>query len=119
MANEIESLPLTKDIKLVRGGDWHETINLFEDDKVTPKNTTGYDCVMTIFKEQNGEEFDSLTITNGKIVHTAASGQFNINLTATQIDAYNFSSAMRKIIITDASSGKVPLIVGRVTVAPY
>lgn len=119
MTVEIESLPLTKDIKIIKGGDWHETINLFEDDKVTAKNTTSYLCEMTIFEAQNGEVYDTLTIANGKIVHTPASGQFNLNLTATLIDAYDFSSALRKVVITDATGGKTVLVIGKVTVAPY
>lgn len=118
MTTELQALPLTKDITLVQGGDWHETINLFEDDQVTPKDTTSYTCEMTIMSGPNGEVYDTLTIASGEIVHTPASGQFNLNLTAATIATYDFISAVRKVIITDASGGKVPLIVGNVKVIP-
>jgi hypothetical protein len=116
MTTELQSLPLVQDITLVQGGDWHETINLFEDDQVTPKDTTGYTAEMTIFSSPNGETYDTLTIANGKITHTPASGQFNLDLTAAQIAEYDFTSAQRKFIITTDTGGKVPLIIGSVQV---
>lgn len=93
---EIIQQYLRDDIELVRGGDWHETINLYSDDAGTvPLDTTGYEMTMVILKSHpNGEEFDTLSVANGKIVHTPASGQFNLNLTAAEIDAYNFTAAV-------------------------
>lgn len=117
MTELIQGLPLTQDITLARGGDWHETINLFEDDKVTPKNTTGYSMTMTILSaHQNGEVYDTLTVSNGKIVHTPASGQFNLNLTAAQIDAYEFAAAVRRVVFDDGSGNLTPLLIGNVKV---
>lgn len=117
MTDTIQTLPITKDVQLARGGDWHETINLFEDDKVTPKDTTGYSMTMQILsKHQNGEVYDTLTVANGKIVHTPASGQFNLNLTAAEIDAYEFSSAVRRVVYDDGSGNTTPLLIGNVKV---
>ena len=113
MTDTIQPYPITKDFVLTRGGDWHETINLFEDDKVTPKDTTGYSMTMYILSaHQNGELYDTLTVANGKIVHTPASGQFNLNLTAAQIDAYDFSSCVRRVVFDDGSGNTTPLLIG-------
>lgn len=98
---EIIQQYLRDDIELVRGGDWHETINFYSDDAGTvPLDTTGYTLSMKIRKsEPNGLLFDELTVENGKIIHTPASGQFNLKLTAAEIDAYNFTMAVYRIIL--------------------
>lgn len=116
MTDTIEPFPITKNIQVARGGDWHMTINLFEDDKVTPKNTTGYTMTVTFMSAHNGEIYDQLTIANGKIVHTPASGQFNLNLTAAQIDPYDFATAVHRITFTDGSGNITPLAIGTVKV---
>lgn len=116
MTEIIQEYPIVLDITLRRFGDWHRTINLFADDKVTAKNTTGYTMTMNILsKPENGELYDTLTIANGKIVHTPASGQFNLNLTAAQISAYEFSSAVFQISMVDGSN-TTPLMSGMVKV---
>lgn len=105
---EIIQQYLRDDIELVRGGDWHETINFYSDDAGTvPLDTTGYTMSMTIQKSQpNGEPFDELTVENGKIVHTPASGQFNLNLTAAEIDEYNFTAATYRMVL-DYGDGNI------------
>ena len=113
----IQPFPIVKDIVLTRGGDWHETINLFEDDKVTPKNSTGYSMTMIILSaHQNGEVYDTLSVANGKIIHTPASGQFNLNLTAAEIDGYEFVNAVRRIVLDDGAGNLTPLLIGNVGV---
>lgn len=100
-----EAMPIRRDTKMKQGADWHWTIKLKEADGVTAKNTAGYSMTMTIKSAPNGEVYDILTIASGKIVHTSASGQFNLNLTAAQIALYDFSSAYFDIIIVDAGNG--------------
>jgi hypothetical protein len=117
MTETIKPFPIIKDIEITRGGDWHETIELLEDDKVTPKDTTGYTMSMFILsRHQNGDLYDTLTVANGKIVHTPVSGQFNLNLTAAQIDAYEFTSAVRRVVFDDGAGNTTPLMIGNVRV---
>ncbi len=97
---------LRDDIEFVLGGDWHETVNLYEDDEVTALDTTGYTMTMEIRSSTNGELYDSLTIANGKIVHTPAIGQFNFNLTAAEISAYEFKSAQYRTLL-DYGDGNI------------
>ena len=108
---------LRDDIELVRGGDWHETVNLYEDDGATPINSTGYSMTMYIMSaHQNGEVYDTLTIANGKIVHTPASGQFNFNLTAAEIDAYEFTSAVYRVLLDYGDGNKQIYRIGNIKV---
>jgi len=101
---------LEDDIVLVRGGDWHETIIAYEDDEVTPKDTTGWLMTMTILKRfPNGEEFDNLTTDGTRIVNTPANGQFNLNLTKAEIEAYNFTAAVYRMTI-DYGDGNVQVV---------
>lgn len=101
---------LRDDIEIVRGGDWHETVLVYEDDEVTPKDTTGWSMTRTIQKSYpNGEVYDTLTIANGKIVHTPANGQFNLNLTAAQIAAYDFTAAVYRDVF-DYGDGSTQVI---------
>lgn len=105
---------LTIDATLTKGGDWSETINLYEDDGETPQDTTGYDMTMTI-KSLGGEVFDTLTVGAG-ITHTPALGQFNIAIPSADIEAYTFQTAERRVIVTDAASVKTVIIIGNMTV---
>jgi len=108
---------LRDDIEIVRGGDWHETINFYEDDGTTPLDTTGYTMTMNILKSHpNGEPFDELTVASGNIIHTPASGQFNLSLTAAEIDEYNFTSAVFRMKL-DYGDGTVQVFrIGNVKV---
>jgi hypothetical protein len=115
--NETIQQYLRDDIEIVRGGDWHETVNLFEDDGVTPIDTTGYSITRTIMSShQNGEVYDTLTIDNGKIIHTPVSGQFNFNLTAAQIDAYEFTSAVYRDVLDYGDGNKQTYRLGSIKV---
>jgi hypothetical protein len=107
---------LRDDIELVLGGDWHETVNFFEDDEVTPQDTTGYTMTMTIFHASNGEVYDILTVANGKIIHTPASGQFNLNLTEAEISAYEFKSAGYRIVLDYGDGNKQTWRLGTIKV---
>ena len=106
MAGEIIEKYLNDDIELLRGGDWHETITLYEDDGVTPKDTTGYTMTMLIEQSVNGKTLDTLETDGTRIVHTPASGQFNFNLTKAEIEAYPFTSAIYRTSI-DYGDGNV------------
>lgn len=92
------------EIEFMLGGDWHETLNFFEDDEVTPLVTTGYSMTMQIFSEANGEVYDTLTAT-----HTPAAGQFNFDLTKDEIEAYEFKSASFRQVV-DYGDGNVQVI---------
>lgn len=107
---------LRDEIKFILKGDWHETINFYEDDEVTPLDTTGYSMTMDIFSSANGEVYDSLTEANGKITHTPASGQFNLDLTAAQIEAYDFKRAGFRIVLDYGDGTKQAWRVGTVKV---
>jgi len=91
----------------VRGGDWHETVLFYEDDEVTPKDTTGWEMTMLIQKSYpNGETYDTLTVANGKIEATPLNGQFNLNLTVAEIEAYDFTAGVYRMIV-DYGDGNV------------
>lgn len=101
---------LRDDIEIVRGGDWHETILFYEDDEVTAKDTTDWSMTMTIQKSYpNGEVYDTLTVANGKIETTPSNGQFNLNLTAAEIEAYDFTSAVYRMAV-DYGDGNTQVI---------
>jgi len=108
--------PVRRDTKFKRGADWHWTIKLKEANG-TAKDTTNYDMVMTIKSKANGETYDTLAV-GAEITHTPGSGQFAIELLAATIDAYDFSTAVYDVIITDASSGKTCPFYGEITVIP-
>lgn len=117
MTETITTYPIIWDAKITRGGDWRQTILLREDDGVTPKNTTGYSMTMTIMKSHpNGEVYDTLSTANGRIVNTTANGQFNIKLTAAEIDAYDFTTAVRRIVYDDGAGNTTPFAIGDVRV---
>lgn len=107
---------LKDEIELVLGGDWHETVNVFEDDEVTPKDTTGWSMTKTIFSTTNGEVYDTLTVANGKVTHTPASGQFNFDLTEATISAYEFKNAMYRDVVTYADGTKQTWRIGTIKV---
>lgn len=107
---------LKDDIELVRGGDWHETILCREDDEVTPKDTTNWTMTMTISKSENGEPFDTLTTDGTRIVNTPASGQFNLNLTAAEIEAYNWTTAVYRMLIDYGDGNKQIIRIGKIKV---
>ena len=88
---------LQDEMELVRKGDYRETFLFYEDDGVTPKNTTGWLMTMWITKGPNGEEFDTLTTDGVRIVNTPASGQFNLNILKAEIEAYNWTTADYRI----------------------
>lgn len=78
-------------ITLLRRGGYHRTIILWEDDKVTRKNTTGYTMFFEISK--NGKVIDTWSIAGGQIEHTPMQGQFNLRLTDADVLGYKFSVA--------------------------
>lgn len=101
---------LEDDIILLSGGDWHETITAYEDDGVTPKDTTGWLMTMTILKEfPNGKVYDTLETDATRIVNTPANGQFNLNITKTEIEAYSFVNAVYRLTI-DYGDGNVQVV---------
>lgn len=95
----------------VQGGDWYWSIQLMQDDNVTPINTTGYAMEFEIRNGQNGEVYDLLTIGDG-IVMTAASGLFTVGIPAVVINSYDWSSAKAKVIVTDNLGNKTPYFIG-------
>jgi hypothetical protein len=109
--------PILRDWKMKRGADWHRTIKLKESDGVTVRNTTGYSMTMTIKATPNGETYAALSIGNG-ITNSPASGQFNIDQTAAQVDLFDFSSAVYEVAITDAVGGKSIPFMGEMLLIP-
>jgi len=109
---------LRDDIEIVRGGDWHETWNLYSDNAGTvPLDTTGYTLTREIRKSHpNGELLDTLSVENGKIIHTPASGQFNLNLTEAEIDEYDFVSAVYRDVLDYGDGNKQVVRLGNVKV---
>lgn len=114
---EIIQQYLEDDIVLLRGGDWHETVVAYEDDGVTPVDTTDWEMSMTILKEfPNGKVYDTLETDGVRIVATPASGQFNFNLTAAEIEAYPFTSAVYRQTV-DYGDGNVQVFrIGKVVI---
>lgn len=107
MATIKSALPVTRDIRQKRGADFHWTVRLKENDGVTAVNTTGYSSTLTIKNGQNGEIYATITATN-----SAASGQFNYDITAAMLEGYDFSSADYEAQIVDSSGGKTIPFVG-------
>jgi hypothetical protein len=103
---EIIQQYLKDDIEFVRASDWHETILFYEDDGVTAKDTTDWTLTMTIQKSPNGEVFDTLETDGARIVNTPSNGQFNLNLTAAEVEAYDFTSAVYRMTV-DYGDGNV------------
>jgi len=110
-------LPVRRDIEIKRGMDWNWTIKLRENDGVTAKVTTGYAMTMTIKSNSNGEEYDVLTIDDG-ITHTPASGQFNLKVSYSDVNEYQFTSAIYDLIAVDTDSNHVCYFYGNVKVMP-
>jgi len=107
---------LKDDIELQRGGDWHETITVYEDDGVTPKDTTDWTLTMIITKSANGEELDRLETDGTRIINTPASGQFNLNLTAAEVDAYPWQAAIFRLVLEYDTGDKQIVRMGAVRV---
>lgn len=103
---EIIQQYLKDDIELVRGGDWHETILFYEDDGVTPKDVTDWDMEFVIQKSPNGLVFDLLSVANGRIIPTPLNGQFNLSLSAAEVDGYDFTSAVYRMRV-DYGDGNI------------
>ena len=117
MAETIRATPpIRRNTRFKRGADWHWTIKLKEANG-TAKDTTDYDMVMNIKSAANGETYDTLVVGT-EITHTPASGQFALELLSTTIDAYDFSTAIFDVIITDASGGNTCPFYGEITVIP-
>jgi len=89
--------------------DWNWTIKLRENDGVTAKVTTGYAMTMTIKSNSNGEEYDVLTIDDG-ITHTPASGQFNLKVPYSDVNEYQFTSAIYDLIAVDLDTKLAELV---------
>lgn len=101
----VTELPMRWDQKMQRRSDFTMTIQLLEDDEVTPKPTTGYTMSVYIRAAPNGELYDELTI-GAEITHTAALGLFTIRVPAATIDAYKFQRAIYDVQLTDAGGAK-------------
>lgn len=101
---------------LVRGANWHWAFQLMEDDNVTPINTTGYTCTITIYESENGEIYTTLTNGSG-VTMTAANGLFNVDIDDSAVDAYPFKTAKFKVIMTDDLGDKDPLFLGKLEFA--
>ncbi len=96
---------------LVHGADWHWAFQLFEDDNVTAKDTTGWTCTVELLESENGEVYATFTNSSG-VTMTAASGLFNIDISDTNVDTYNFKSCIFKVIMTDDTGDKTPYFLG-------
>lgn len=112
-----QKLPVRRDIEMKRGADWNTTIKLRENDGVTVKNTTDYTMTMTIKSSSNGDVFDELTIDDG-ITHTPASGQFNLKVPYSDVNEYQFTSAIYDLIVVNADGDHVCYFHGNVKVIP-
>lgn len=107
---------LKDDIEFQKGGDWHETITVYEDDGVTPKDTTDWTLTRVITAGVNGKELDRLETDGTRIINTPASGQFNLNLTAAEVDAYPWQTAIYRDILTYDTGEKQVVRIGAVRV---
>ena len=110
-------MPIRLDWRMKQGADFSKTIELYEDDGVTPKNTTGYAMTMKVKSAPNGETYDTLTI-GSEITHTPSAGRFVILRNAAAVDAYDWGNAIYDIIITDASNGKTCPFYGEIAMLP-
>lgn len=113
VTNEKFPIRLTSDDlnELVHGADWHWSFQLFEDDNVTPLDTTSWVCHIYLMESENGEQYDDLTNGDG-ITMTAATGLFNVDISDTTIDTYDFKSCIFKVIMTDDTGDKTPYFLG-------
>lgn len=106
--------PIKRDYKIKRNKDFNLTIQLRENDRVTPKVTTGYTITVTIKSGQNGETYDTWAIGT-YITHTPASGHFSISVPASALIAYDWANAEYEIQITDAGGAKDVPFIGSMT----
>lgn len=102
--------------ELVHGTDWHWSFQLFEDDNVTPVDTTSWVCHVYLMESENGETYATLTNGSG-VTMTAASGLFNIDISDTTVDTYNFKSCVFKVVVTDDTGDKKCYFLGRLKFA--
>lgn len=96
---------------LVRGANWHWAFQLMEDDNVTPLDTTGWVCTITIKESENGRNYATLTNGSG-VTMTAATGLFNVDIDDSVVDTYPFKTAVFKVIMTDDTGDKAPYFLG-------
>lgn len=102
----VTELPMRWDQKAQRRADWTMTIQLLEDDQVTPKNTTGYGMTVYIRAAPNGALYDQLEV-GSEITHNPGQGLFTVRVPAATIGAYTFSRAVYDVQLTDNSGGKI------------
>lgn len=107
---------LEDDIELLRKSDYHETILFTEDDGATPKDTTDWKLTLWIEKAANGEELDMLETDGTRIVNTPSNGQFNLNWTAAEVDAYDWATAIYRIQLDYGDENKQVFRKGKIKV---
>lgn len=110
-------LPVKRDIEMKRNMDWNWTLRLRENDGVAAKNTTGYSMTMMIKSSANGEAYKTLMIGSG-IIHTALSGQFNLTIPYSDINAFEFSAAVYDLVIINNLSKQYIPFYGSIRVIP-
>lgn len=112
-----EVFPVRYDLPpMTHKADWHWAFQMFDDDGVTPQNTTGYTCTMYFRQSVNGEVYATLTIGSG-ITMTAGSGLFNVDLDKIVIDMYDFQEAEYLVIVTTNTNDDMPMFFGKVRFA--
>lgn len=103
-------------IELPLGGDYYETVTFYQDDEVTPEDTTDYGMTVVIFAASNGEVYETLSVENGRIIATPASGQFKLTWTPAQIEALEFKTAKFRATVEYADGTKQTFWLGTVKV---
>jgi hypothetical protein len=91
-------MPIRRDLRMKRGADFRMSIIAKEDDRVTIKDTTDWDVLMTFKDAPNGEQYLQLAIGSG-ITNTPAEGRLAFEITNVNVD---WTRAIYDIIIIDA-----------------
>lgn len=100
-----------------RGMDWNWTVKLRENDGVTAKDTTGYTMTMTIKSSSNAQAIKTLVIDSG-ITHTPASGQFNLKIAYSDVNEFDFTSAIYDLIAVNTGGDHICYFYGNVKIIP-
>ncbi|MCA9911887.1 MAG: hypothetical protein KC496_00995 [Anaerolineae bacterium] len=107
---------IERDVTLLKGGD-HNSTYRFKNDDQTPKDTTGWTLTRTIRKNfPNGAELDTLETDGTRIINTPGNGQFNIKITAAEIEAYGWTSAEFRDVLDYGDGTTQVLRIGRIKV---
>jgi hypothetical protein len=107
---EEESVP-TYNIKVYQGETWHMDMTL-KDSNGAPIPLTGYTAKVQVRSKVNGPVLLEMSSPSAGITITPAIGKVDMDLTATQTEALNFTSAIWDLFLT-LGAARTPWLKGK------